>query len=211
VSGKAVSVTRHWEGHSAIDKGMKFVQAFKDLEQIRWRDLRHPLYADHRIALPCGVFMFNGGNFPSAVPDFAELRGSLGLLPHENVEDVKAAVRSHVDLIAKSDSWLSEHPPKLTFKDVGADGAEISPGHPIVQTVMQSYTGVTGIAPVVSGRVGGADTRYLIKYGQTPTVIFGPGLSSEMHAVNESIPISNVEIATEVVARSIVDWCGLAS
>ena len=34
VPGKAVSVTRHWEGVSAIDKGIKFVQAFKELEQI---------------------------------------------------------------------------------------------------------------------------------------------------------------------------------
>jgi len=210
VSGKAVSVTRHWEGHSAIDKGILFVQAFKELEQTRWRELRHPLYPDHRLALPCGVFMFNGGTFPSAVPDHAELRGSLGLLPHEDVEDVKRAVSAAVSDVARSDPWLSKHPPRLTFKDVGADGAEIPPEHPIVQTVIGAYNRVQDRAPEVSGRVGGADTRYLIKYAKTPTVIFGPGLSSEMHAVDESVPVRNLEVAAEVIARSIVDWCGLA-
>src|SRR5215207_1785317 len=57
IRGRAVSVTRHWEGVSAIDKGIKFVQAFKDLEQMRWRDLSHPLYPDARLAMPCAVFM----------------------------------------------------------------------------------------------------------------------------------------------------------
>jgi acetylornithine deacetylase len=210
VSGKAVSVTRHWEGHSAIDKGILFVQGFKELEQKRWRELRHPLYPDQRLALPCGVFMFNGGTFPSAVPDHAELRGSLGVLPHEDVEDVKRAVSAAVSAVARSDPWLSTHLPRLTFKDVGADGAEIPAEHPIVQTVISAYRRVEDRAPEVSGRVGGADTRYLIKYAKTPTVIFGPGLSSEMHAVDESVPIRNLEVAAEVIARSIVDWCGLA-
>jgi acetylornithine deacetylase len=211
VSGKAVSVTRHWEGHSAIDKGILFVQAFKELEQKRWREIGHPLYPDRRLALPCGVFMFNGGSFPSAVPDHAELRGSLGLMPHEDVEDVKRAVTAAVSEVARADLWLREHPPRLIFKDVGADGAEIPVEHPIVQTVTAAYRAVEGNAPEVSGRVGGADTRYLIKYAKTPTVIFGPGLSSEMHAVDESVPIRNLEVATEVIARSIVDWCGLAA
>ena len=154
VSGKAVSVTRHWEGHSAIDKGILFVQGFKELEQKRWRDLRHPLYPDHRLALPCGVFMFNGGTFPSAVPDHAELRGSLGILPHEDVEDVKRAVSAAVSAVARSDPWLSTHLPRLTFKDVGADGAEIPAEHPIVQTVISAYRRVEDRAPEVSGRVG---------------------------------------------------------
>jgi acetylornithine deacetylase len=208
LTGKAVSVTRHWEGVSAIDKGMLFVQAFKELEQTRWRTLTHPLYPDNRIAMPCGVFMFNSGSFPSAVADLAVLRGSLGLLPSEEVENVKRMVTEQVHKTSQSDPWLRYNPPKLTFKDVGADGAEIPVSHPIVQTVIGSYKNVVGQQPVISGRTGGADTRYLIKHGNTPTVIFGPGLSSEMHAMNESVPIHNLEIATSVIVGSILDWCG---
>ena len=208
--GQAVSVTRHWEGVSAIDKAIPFVAAFKALEQQRWRTLSHKLYPDNRLALPCAVFMFESGNFPSAVPDKAVLRGSLGLLPHEWVEDVKRAVRACVAGVAEADPWLRANPPDVAFKDVGADGAEIPAAHPIVQTVADSYTRLLGTPPEISGRIGGADTRYLIKHADTPTVIFGPGLSSEMHATNESVPVENLVAATKVVACSIVRWCGLA-
>ena len=211
VRGRSAALTRHWEGESAIDKSIRFVQAFKDLEEMRRRDLSHPLYPDNRIALPCAVFMFNSGTFPSAVPDFAELRGSLGLLPHELVEDVKLSVRRQIAHVAEADPWLRQNPPDLEFKDVGADGAEIPVDHPIVQAVVASYRDTVGAEPEISGRVGGADTRYLIKYGETPTVIFGPGLGTEMHSVNESVPIDYLVTATKVVARSIVAWCGVAS
>ena len=89
-----------------------------------------------------------------------------------------------------------------------ADGAEIPADHPIVQTVGAAFQAATGTPPTLSGRTGGADTPYLIKYGRTPTVIFGPGMTSEMHGMNESIPIRNLEIAVQTLALAIVEWCG---
>ena len=210
LAGLAVGIARHWEGVSAIDKGIKIVQAIEDLEQMRWADLRHPLYPDHRAALPCTVCMFHAGTFPSAVPDLAVLRGSLGVMPQEDVKDVERQVVDQVMRVAQADPWLRAHPPVVEFKEVGADGAEIPLEHPIVQTVARAYSRVTGRAPVFSGRTGGADTRYLIKHGHTPTVIFGPGMTSEMHAVNESIPVANLLTATKTLALAIVEWCGVA-
>ncbi|MFB3819027.1 MAG: M20/M25/M40 family metallo-hydrolase, partial [Candidatus Methylomirabilales bacterium] len=136
------------------------------------------------------------------------LRGSLGLMPHEEVKDVERQLLEQIRRTAESDAWLREHPPVVEFKEVGADGAEIPVAHPIVQTLARAHTAVTRQAPVFSGRTGGADTRYLIKHGKTPTVIFGPGLTAEMHAVNESVPVSNLVVATKVVALSIAEWCG---
>jgi acetylornithine deacetylase len=210
LAGLAVGIARHWEGVNAIEKGMKVVQAIKDLEQIRWATLRHPLYPDHRAALPCVVCMLQSGTFPSAVPDAAVLRGSLGVMPQEDVKDVERQVLEQIRRTAESDAWLREHPPVVEFKEVGADGAEIPVEHPIVQTLARAYTAVTRQAPVFSGRTGGADTRYLIKYGKTPTVIFGPGMTAEMHALNESVPVSNLLVATKAVALCVAEWCGLA-
>lgn len=39
--------------------------------------------------------------------------------------------------------------------------------------------------PEITGRQGAADTRYLIRYGDTPTVIFGPGRTEQMHSADE--------------------------
>jgi acetylornithine deacetylase len=209
IKGLAVGIARHWEGVSAIDKGITIVQAIKNLEQIRWATLRHPLYPDHRAALPCVVCMFNAGTFPSAVPDTAVLRGSLGVMPQEVVADVERQVCTQIEQVVASDPWLRDHPPSVEFKRVGADGAEIPTDHPIVQTLAGGYRCILGAEPLLSGRTGGADTRYLIKYGQTPTVIFGPGRTSEMHALDEFVPISNLIRATKVLALTIADWCGV--
>ena len=43
---------------------------------------------------------------------------------------------------------------------------------------------MTNTIPIISGRTGGSDTRFLINYGNTPTVIFGPGSTSQMHAID---------------------------
>ena len=74
----------------------------------------------------------------------------------------------------------------------------------------RAFVRANGRIPVVSGRTGGADTRYLIKHGRTPTVIFGPGVTSEMHSVNESVPIDNLLTATKALALAILEWCGEA-
>jgi acetylornithine deacetylase len=209
LKGKAVSISRRWEGVSAIEKGIKIFQAIQDLEQMRWEDLRHPLYEDHRTALPCAVCMFHAGIFPSAVPDSAILRGSLGLMPQEDRKDVERQVVEQLMRVAQADAWLRHHPPVVEFKKTGGEGAEIPSDHPIVCTVRTAFQTITGTSPTISGRTGGADTRYLIKHGQTPTVIFGPGMTSEMHAIDESVPIGNLVFAVKTLALTIAEWSGV--
>lgn len=211
LKGLTASISRHWEGVNAIDVGIRIVQAIHDLEQLRWSQLRHRLYPDHRSALPCVVCMFQAGSFPSAVPDLGVLRGSLGLMPQEDVKQVEQQVLAQIRSVAQQDPWLRDHPPVVEFKEVGADGAEILADHPIVRTVGAAFQAVTGSPATISGRTGGADTRYLIKYGQTPTVIFGPGLTSEMHAMNESLSVQNLLVAVQTLALVCVEWCGIDS
>jgi acetylornithine deacetylase len=207
IHGKSAGIATRWLAVNAIEKGIKIVQAVDDLERIRMADLTHPLYPDNRMALPCLVTMFNAGSFPSATPEIAELRGSLGLMPYEDVENVKRQFSRQIELVSQSDPWLRNNPPIITFKDVGADGAEIPVNHPIVQTLSEAFQESTKRQPIIAGRTGGADTRYLIKYGNTPTAIFGPGITAKMHMVNESVPINNVLEATKTLALAIHRWC----
>ena len=74
--------------------------------------------------------------------------------------------------------------------------------------VSQKFAFVCGQEPQITGRQGAADTRYLIKYANTPTVIFGPGLTEQMHANNEWVDIDNLITATQTVALTILEWCG---
>jgi len=53
-----------------------------------------------------------------------------------------------------------------------------------------------------------ADTRHLNRYAGTPTVIFGPGKTEQMHANNEWVAVDDLIAATKVLAATILDWCG---
>ena len=131
----------------------------------------------------------------------------MGLLPQEDIETVKEQLRTFIQTFSQTDPWLSEHQPKVWFEGLIAEGAEIPTDHPIVTTLADDFREVTGQQPVFSGRMGAADTRFLIRHGDTPTVIFGPGVTAQMHATNEWLPLDNLVIATKTLALAIHDWC----
>lgn len=207
VRGKPSGIATRWESVSAINKGLKVVQAVEDLEIMRVQDLKHSLYPDNRGALPCAVTMFHSGTHPSVTPEEAILQGSLGLMPYEEIEEVKRQLQEQIHNLAMADPWLRNNPPEVTFdKGLVAPGAEIALDHPIVELLKTSYRTVTGLPPVLSARKGAADTRFLIRYGDTPTVIFGPGETAQMHAMNEHMPIENLINATKILALAVEAW-----
>jgi acetylornithine deacetylase len=208
VRGKPAGIQRRWEGVNAIEKGYAIVQAVSELERIRIDAAGHPLYPDRRGSLPCMVGVFQSGSFPSAFPDTCILKGSIATLPGEETSQVKAAFVEHLLSFSKSDSWLKDHPPEVRFTGYCGDPAEISPDHPIVRTLSRKFQAVQGKEPQITGRQGAADIRYLIKYGQTPTVIFGPGLTEQMHANSEWVDVNDVIAATKILALTIMEWCG---
>ena len=207
VIGKTSSISNKWTSISAIEKGMKIVEAINDLEQIRLRDLTHSLYPDNRGALPCMVCVFKSGNFPSAIPERARLEGSMGTMPYEKVDEVKRQLEDYIGLVAKVDPWMRKFPPRVSFRPTGGYGAEIPINSPIVSTITKAFQEINKVRPVINGRLGGSDTKYLINYGKIPTVIFGPGNTSQMHAINEYVEIENVIRAVKTIALTVYEWC----
>jgi len=209
VRGKPAGIQRRWEGVNAIEKGYAVVQAVSNLEKIRIDQLQHPLYPDKEGSLPCMVGVFQSGSFPSAFPDVCLLKGSMATLPGEDTKKVKAAFVDHILAFAKTDPWLKDHPPEVKFAGYCGDPAEIPRDHPVVAALSAKFRQVMGREPEITGRQGAADIRYLIKYGQTPTVIFGPGRTEQMHANNEWMETDDLIAATKILALTIMDWCGV--
>ena len=208
IPGKAAGIQRRYEGVSGIDLGNKIVKAVQALEDRRVATVSHPLYPNALDALPCMIGAFSAGNYPSSFPDSCLLKGSIATLPGEDHEGVKQSLVDQVAMAAASDPWMNDHPPSVRFVGYDAQASEIPEDHPIVRTVMNSYREVVGRDPQVSGRQGAADTRFLNLYAHTPTVIFGPGSTSVMHATDEYVSIDDYITAIKVVALSICDWVG---
>jgi acetylornithine deacetylase len=208
VTGRAAGIQRRWEGVNAIEKGYLVVQAVSEFERLRISRLRHPLYPNIRGAIPCMVGGFEAGSYHSAFPDHALLKGSLATVPGEDSQAVKQEFVTFVQECLASDPWLAEHPPRIDFTGYFAEASEVPVDSPIVQTLAQQAQEVAGQAPEISGREGAADIRFLNQPGQTPTVIFGPGKTEQMHANNEWVLTDDVVLATKILAATILDWCG---
>jgi acetylornithine deacetylase len=210
VMGKAAGIQRRWEGINAIEKGYLVVKAVSEFEKRRISRLSHPLYPNIQGAIPCMVGGFEAGSYHSAFPDHALLKGSMATVPGEDSQTVKQEFVSFVQESVASDPWLAEHPPRIDFKGYFAEASEIPVDSPIVHTLAQQVQEVVGWAPEITGREGAADIRFLNQPGQTPTVIFGPGKTEQMHANNEWVLADDVVLATKILAATILDWCGLS-
>jgi acetylornithine deacetylase len=210
VQGKPAGIQQRYMGVSAIELGYKIVKAVQELEDHRVATVKHPLYPSAIDSLPCIIGSFEAGNYPSAFPASAVLKGSIGTVPSEDHEGVKQSLVKKIAEVAAQDPWMKDHPPVVRFVGYDAEASEIPVNHPIVDIVSRTYTEVTGKQPVISGRQGAADTRFLNKYADTPTVIFGPGSTAIMHANDEYVSIDDYLAAIKVMALSIYDWCNTA-
>jgi acetylornithine deacetylase len=210
IQGKAAGIQRRYQGVSGIELGYKITKAVEALEAHRLKTVKHPLYPKAIDALPCMIGAFHSGNFPSSFPATCLLKGSMATVPGEDHEGVKRSLVEWIAKAAAEDPWMKDHPPKVRFVGYDAQASEIPVDHPIVQTVSKNYTEVTGKQPEISGRQGAADTRFLNLYGDTPTVIFGPGSTAVMHSDDEYVSIDDYISAIKVMALSIYDWCGAA-
>ena len=208
VKGKTASMSRIWEGVNAIEKGYKVYEAIRELYNKRLKTKKHPLYPDPRGALALFIGVFSAGSYPSAIPDKAVLRGRMGLLPEESVESAIRELKEFIYEYVKDDEWLKNNLPEVRQEGYAGEGAEVPVSHPIVQTVINSYRKALGAKPVVKGHEGATDMRVLIKMG-IPTVCFGPGTITQMHANNEWVRIEDVIRAVKVMAVHIIEWSGI--
>ena len=209
IHGKPAGIQKRYEGISGIELGNKIVKAVADLEAKRVATVTHPLYPNALDTLPCMIGSFSAGNYPSAFPANCLLKGSIGTVPGEDHEGVKQSLVQQIARSAAGDPWMKLHPPRVRFVGYDAEASEIPRNHPIVETVCRSYREITGRDPEISGRQGAADTRFLNRYADTPTVIFGPGSTAVMHADDEYVSIEDYMTAIKVMALSICDWCGV--
>jgi len=211
VRGKTAGIQQHYEGVNAIDLGYLVNKAVTAFEEKRTASIQHPLYPDIRSSIPCMIGQFESGSYASAFPDSCVMKGSLATVPGEDSEKVKLEFTEFViQTVQKQEPWFIEHPPEVCFEGYFAEPAAIPENAAIVQTLCREYRHVLGKEPKISGRTGAADIRHLITYGHTPTVIFGPGMTEQMHANNEWVRVRDYLDAIDVLAHTIVDWCEIS-
>ena len=209
VPGQAAHGCVRAEGVSAIEKFFPLYQALMALER-RIND-RHqdPLFARHAMPYPLCIGTVQGGDWASSVADWLTFEGRLGLPVGVDIAAARQEFEQTVAEAAQADPWLRHHPPQLAWWGGQFEPAGISPQQPIVQTVRQAFQATTGQAARLEGMTYGADMRLLVNYGQTPTVMFGPGDVRQAHRPDEFVPIADLVTVAQTLALTIVRFCGI--
>ncbi|MGM0876316.1 MAG: peptidase [Bacillota bacterium] len=208
VKGRSAHGGTRYEGVSAIEKSSLVVEHIRELEKRRNERVTDPLYSKIPIPIPINIGKIEGGDWPSSVADLVKLEGRMGVSPEETMEEAKQEMESWIGSLKEIDPWFEEHPAILEWFGARWVPGSIDLEHEFVGKLTSSYRDVLGENPVIEASPWGTDGGLLTRVGLTPTIVFGPGVTGKAHFPNEYIEIDKVFEAAEIIALTIVDWCG---
>lgn len=211
VKGRSAHGGTRYEGVSAIEKAMIVVNHIRSLEEQRNSRITDPLYANTPIPIPINIGVIQGGNWPSSVPDLVKLEGRIGVAPEEKMEDAKAEMEQWLEKLADLDPWFKEHPPVLEWFGARWVPGAMNPEHELMNTLVTQYRQVLNMEPIIEASPWGTDGGLLTQLGNTPTIVFGPGVTEMAHCPNEYIVLDSVLEAAEIIALTLIHWCGMES
>jgi acetylornithine deacetylase len=71
----------------------------------------------------------------------------------------------------------------------------------------KSFIEIIGEAPIIEASPWGTDGGILSNVGNTPVVVFGPGITATAHDANEHIDLEDLFISSEIIALTLMKWC----
>ncbi|MBU9711301.1 peptidase [Evansella tamaricis] len=209
VRGASAHGGTRYNGVSAIEKAQLVLTYLKELEVLRNERIVDPLYSKIPIPIPINVGVIEGGDWPSSVPDLVKIEGRLGVAPDESFEDAKGEFEDWIRRIGERDDWFIEKP--VTYEWFGARWypGSIETDHPLMNMLTKNYKEVVGESPKIGASPWGTDGGLLTEIGNTPSVVFGPGVTNMAHFANEFVEIEKVLQCSQIIGHTILEWCNL--
>lgn len=208
VKGRSAHGGTRYEGVSAIEKAMKVIEHIHALEAHRNARITDPLYKNTPIPIPINLGVIQGGNWPSSVPDHVKLEGRMGVAPEETMEHAKQEIQDWLAKMGEIDPWFVEHPPELEWFGARWVPGMIDMEHELMNHLIHQFRQVTGGEPIIEASPWGTDGGLLTQVGETPSIVFGPGVTEMAHFPNEYIVLDKVFETAEIVALTLIQWCG---
>lgn len=208
IKGKSAHGGTRYEGVSAIELAMDVVKEIKKLEKDRNEAVNHPLYKNIPIPIPINIGKITSGEWPSSVPDKAVIEGRFGIAPTETMKAAQNAMDDCISRLNATNEWFRAKPVELEWFGARWLPGSLELNHPLMQTISDSFVKIKGQPPVIEASPWGTDGGYLSNIGDIPVVVFGPGKTELAHDANEYIEIDKVIEASEIIALTIMNWCG---
>jgi acetylornithine deacetylase len=217
IPGKATHNCLWWSGASAFDHAIFFKEGMRKFQEIRTKETRsHPLYSDsERFPIPALVddiwFVEAGVPHFFAVPDHARLIFMIEILPGEEREVIKERFENFMVEWCSNHPYLKNNLPKFVsppFRPIFPVSVPFE--DPLVTNMVESIENIRGERPLVRGFESACDAMTLMMWGNTPSIMYGPGLLANAHEINEKVSIAELKKAVIELAACIVKYCGVS-
>jgi acetylornithine deacetylase len=209
VRGYPVHVAYMGSGVNAIDAVYRVIGSLREVEK-RWneRALSDPLFggSDHPLNLNIG--RIEGGDWASSVPAWCRIECRIAMLPGTNAAAAAREIEDEITRFARSDSFLANNPPKITWNGFFAEGYKLEPGSNAEAVLARAHQTVTGRSLETSLATAYLDARVYSLYDRIPALNYGC-FAENYHGFDERVDLASLRRTTEVIALFIAEWCGV--
>jgi acetylornithine deacetylase len=194
-------------GVNAIDKMVKVINAFNELERSWGLDYHDPALDPGATTLT--ISQINGGESFSAQAGECQMMIASMISPQTTVDDIRAQIIETIEYVAKHDYWLKDHMPEYKLPFPPKVPLNVPEDDATIKAVVASYEQIMGKKATVKPSPFVGDANYMFEKG-IKSIYWGPGdLSMGIHGTNEYVPVDHVIDAAKVYACTILNWCGI--
>lgn len=195
-------------GVNAIDKMVKLINAFNELERSWGLDYYDPNLDPGATTLT--ISQIKGGESFSSQAGECKMMIASMISPQTTVDNIKKQIIDTIEYVAKHDHWLKDHVPEYRLPFPPKVPLNVPEDDATIQTMAASYEQVMGVSPEIKPSPFVGDCNYMFEKG-IKGIYWGPGdLSMGIHGTNEHVPVDQVINAAKMYAAAIVNWCGIA-
>ncbi|MCH8565268.1 ArgE/DapE family deacylase [Nesterenkonia sp. LB17] len=209
VTGNPAHPREMASGFNAIDAAYQVIAALRSLEaQWNAEKSQHAYFEDLDHPINFNIGGITGGDWPSSVPAWCELRVRVATYPGTRAEDALHEVTTCVQAAAQSSSGREAFAVKVTPDGFFAEGYVLEPGSEAEALLETTHRAAFSQELVRFTTPGYLDARVFVNYGSMPTLVYGP-VSENIHGFDERVSIDSLRKCTGSIALFIASWCGV--
>ncbi len=207
--GVPVHVREMASGANAIDAATRVIAALRGLEA-EWNAAKagRPHFADIDHPINLNIGKIEGGDWASSVPAWCRIDCRIALYPGTSAAEAANAITTHLAAFARTDPFLGNNPPKVTFNGFRTEGYVLEPGTDAETTLAHAHQAATGTALKSFMTPAYLDTRVYALYDQIPALCYGP-ISENIHGFDERVSLASLKRITGTMALFVAEWCGV--
>ncbi len=208
VRGVPVHVREMGSGQNAIDAAYRVVGALRELET-RWNAEKgeHAHFGDEEHPINLIVGRIEGGDWASSVPAWCRLQCRIAIYPGQTAREAAAAIEAVVRDFARSDRFLANNPPRVTFPGFFTEGFVLEPGSEAERVLGEAHRSATGTPLETFITPAYLDSRVYALYDRVPSLCYGP-TSKGIHGYDEAVGLASLKRVTGAMALFVAEWCG---